>query len=119
VPGFIPYLLIQGAPVCAAAVPYSMLHCLKPSTSAAAQAHAAALQYGPQAAFRCTNNHASVDNHVPSCPASGGERKRVSVGHELLINPAVLLLDGGFGASVIQRLCCLEGCNPGQHDGDL
>jgi len=24
---------------------------------------------------------------------SGGERKRVSIGHELLINPSVLLLD--------------------------
>lgn len=24
---------------------------------------------------------------------SGGERKRVSIGHELLINPAILLLD--------------------------
>eukprot|EP00967_Tisochrysis_lutea_P038484 scaffold46122_cov19-Tisochrysis_lutea.AAC.1 len=27
------------------------------------------------------------------CCVAGGERKRVSVGHELLINPAVLLLD--------------------------
>ena len=26
-------------------------------------------------------------------PGVGGERKRVSVGHELLINPAILLLD--------------------------
>lgn len=26
-------------------------------------------------------------------PGAGGERKRVSVGHELLINPAILLLD--------------------------
>lgn len=25
---------------------------------------------------------------------SGGERKRVSVGHELIINPSMLLLDG-------------------------
>jgi ABC-type multidrug transport system ATPase subunit len=25
--------------------------------------------------------------------STGGERKRVSIGHELLINPSVLLLD--------------------------
>lgn len=28
---------------------------------------------------------------------SGGERKRVSIGHEMLINPSVLMLDGARG----------------------
>ena len=29
---------------------------------------------------------------------SGGERKRVSIGHEMLINPSVLMLDGARGS---------------------
>lgn len=36
---------------------------------------------------------------------SGGERKRVSVAHELLIDPAVLILDGVL--SVVLCICCV------------
>jgi ABC-type histidine transport system ATPase subunit len=32
---------------------------------------------------------------------SGGERKRVSIGHELLINPSILMLDGGWTIAVL------------------
>lgn len=37
---------------------------------------------------------------------SGGERKRVSVGHELLIDPSVLLLDGTL-AALLTSVCHL------------
>ena len=33
---------------------------------------------------------------------SGGERKRVSIGHEMLINPSVLMLDGALPARARQ-----------------
>lgn len=46
---------------------------------------------------------------------SGGERKRVSIGHEMLINPSVLMLDGAllsrrscvcFAAMVARTILC-------------
>jgi len=34
---------------------------------------------------------------------SGGERKRVSIGHEMLINPSVLMLDGALQRCASKR----------------
>ena len=42
---------------------------------------------------------------------SGGERKRTSVGHELLINPSLLLLDEPTRRAVTLRCLCCAGAS--------
>ena len=45
---------------------------------------------------------------------SGGERKRVSIGHEMLINPSVLMLDG---ARLPQRCLAARACRHKRSSG--